>query len=102
VKATSTEQLSADLKATRDALDKAERLVSVAHGVAEAILEAATPLEVLTYLHYLTKNSADDPRKVVEYMDEAETQALRLLEIHRRIIRTHGETIEAVSKSMAS
>ena len=86
---TSIEQLSAKLKATEASLSRAELLAAVAHHAASAMHDANNPLEVLTNVHYLTRHTRDDPAKVLEYMELAEAQALRLLEIVSHVIRLH-------------
>jgi cob(I)alamin adenosyltransferase len=87
------EELSARLEAAHDALRKSERLASVAHHAADAMEEASNPLETLSNLHYLIRHTSDNPEKVLEYLEEAETQALRLLEINTRILRLHREAM---------
>jgi hypothetical protein len=94
VKPTPTaEELSLQLGATQDALRKSERIAAVAHHAADGIHEAGDSLEVITNLHYLIRHTCDDPAKVLEYLEEAETQALRLLEINTRILRLHREAM---------
>jgi hypothetical protein len=91
---TSIEQLSAKLKATEASLSRAELLAAVANHAASAMHDASNPLEVLTNIHYLTRHTRDDPAKVLEYMEVAEDQAHRLLEITRRVIRLHRAAME--------
>jgi hypothetical protein len=88
------EELSAKLAATEAALIHAELMASVAHRAAEAMHEAHNPLEILTNLHYLTNHTREDPQKVMEYMELAEEQARRLLEIITRVVRLHKAATE--------
>jgi hypothetical protein len=88
------EVLSAKLKASEAALYRAELLAAVAHHAAHAMHDASNPLEVLTNLHYLTRHTRDDPAKVLEYMELAEVQARRLLEITSRVVRLHKAAME--------
>lgn len=90
----SIEELSAKLKAAEASLSRAELLAAVAHHAARAMHEASNPLEVLTNVHYLTRHTRDDPAKVVEYIEVAEDQARRLLEIISRVIRLHQAATE--------
>jgi C4-dicarboxylate-specific signal transduction histidine kinase len=85
------EDLAAQLKAIQDALLKSERIAAVAHHAAAAMHEASDPLEIITNLHYLIRHTRHDPEKILEYLEEAETQTVRLLEINGRILRLHRE-----------
>jgi hypothetical protein len=87
------EELSAQLIASQNALQKSERIAAVAHHAADAMHEASNPLEIITNLHYLIRHTRNDPEQVLVYLEEAETQTLRLLEINGRILRLHREAI---------
>lgn len=88
------EQLTAKLKAAEALLTRAELLSGVAHHAVDAMHEATNPLEVLVNLHYLTRHTYEDPAKVVEYMELAEAQTRRLLEITSRVIRLYKAATE--------
>lgn len=83
------EELSAELIATKIALRQTNRIAAVAHYAVDAAHEAADSLEILTNLHYLIRTSSGEPQKVLEYLEAAETQSLRLLEINGRILGAH-------------
>lgn len=87
------EELSAALNAAREALRKAEELASVSHYAAQAIEDTSIPLEVLACLHYLVLHAPEDPRQIIEWMELAEEQTLRLLEINGQILRMYRQAV---------
>jgi len=51
--------------------------------------EASGPLEILSDLHYLIRLSCDDAKEVVKYLEEAENQVVRLVQIATRLNRAY-------------
>jgi hypothetical protein len=90
------EELAAQLEAAQIALHKSERLAAVAHHAADIMHDAANSLEVITNLHYLIRHTCTDPEQVLAYLEQAEIQAVRLLEINRRILVAHREAMKDV------
>jgi hypothetical protein len=92
------EELSDQLRAAQLELHRSERLATVAHDAAEGMHEASNPLEVLVNLHYLIQHTRHDPEQVLAYLEQAETQAIRLREIHTRILRAYLEAMKEPDK----
>ena len=82
------------------AYDRAVRRLScldkrtiVSEHAADAMHEASNPLETLVNLHYLIRHTRHDPEQVLAYLEQAETQTLRLMEIKTSILRAHLEAM---------
>jgi signal transduction histidine kinase len=91
----SARDLSERLRAAEEALRRSERL-AVASRYAGAIMhEVNNPLEALTNLVFIAKQSVNDPQTVRKSMELAESQLLRLGEIARKTLSFYREQTEA-------
>lgn len=91
------EQLSERLRKAKEALQlqRSERLAVASRYAGAVMHEVNNPLEALTNLVYLTKQTAHDTSAVLENMKIAEFQLSRLGEITRTTLSFYREQAEA-------
>jgi signal transduction histidine kinase len=87
--------LTERLRAAKEALKRSERLAVASRYAGAVMHEVNSPLEALTNLVYLTKQSANDPEAVLKSMQLVESQLIRLAEITRKTLSFYREQTEA-------
>src|SRR3984957_12601341 len=94
-KANTYEELLERLRMAEEALRRSERLAVASRYAGAVMHEVNNPLEALTNLVYLTKQTAHDASAVLENMTIAESQLSRLGEITRTTLSFYREQAEA-------
>lgn len=89
------EHLLERLRKAEEALHRSERLAVASRYAGAVMHEVNNPLEALTNLVYLTKQSPRDASSVLENMRIAESQLLRIGEITRITLNFYREQAEA-------
>jgi hypothetical protein len=77
-------ELRAKLAAAQEGWNDAERRCAAGELALELMQEVRNPLEALAYLAFLTRQDADNPEKVRDYMRQAEEQMSILGEVAGR------------------
>lgn len=89
------EQLQIRLQAAEEALQRCERLAVASRYAGAVMHEVNNPLEALTNLVYLTRQTKSDPQRVDENMEIAEKQLQNLANITRKTLSFYRDQTEA-------
>ena len=89
------EQLQIRLQAAEEALQRCERLAVASRYAGAVMHEVNNPLEALTNLVYLTRQTKSGPQKVDENMEIAEKQLQNLASITRKTLSFYRDQTEA-------
>jgi signal transduction histidine kinase len=90
-----TTDVSERLRVAEEALQRSERLAVASRYAGAVMHEVNNPLEALTNLVFITKQSVHDPQTVLKSMELAESQLRRLGEITRKTLSFYREQSEA-------
>lgn len=88
-------ETSARLKVVEEALQRCEMLAVASHFAGAIMHEVNNPLEALTNLVYLTKQTPNDAEQVLLNMEIADSQLVRLGEITRKTLSFYKAQPEA-------
>ena len=88
-------ELEARLEAAEGALDRCDRLATASRYAGAIMHKINNPLEALTNLVYLTKETCSEPGKVLRNMEIAAVELVRLGEITRKTLSFYRDQKEA-------